>query len=131
MSMHRHSALIQSVASASASEVEGSAYQCRNRDGDGVPENLAGWGVLFQLTQTSTGTVDAKLQHSWDGSTWMDVSGGAMTQLTAAGARNEHKAISAVLGPYVRTVFTPGGSASLVGTARLTSDGGFTASVQS
>lgn len=88
---------------------------------DEVADKDQGWAVHFNLTATggTAPTLDAKLQTSWDGTTWVDVD--VMTQLTSAATQNQVKDISAkLLGPYMRGVVTPGGTAAPSFTGSIT-----------
>ena len=128
--MYRHSLVLLSVAAAAAAVQTGTSYLVYPQPGDEVPEHQILWAVHFEVTQTNDGTVDAKLQTSWDGTTWHDVVGGAMTQRTAAGLTSETKQIANPLGPYNRVVGTPAGGASISGSARLAANGGFRSTAQ-
>ena len=78
--------------------------------------------AVFEIVQTGTGTTDAKVQTSWDGTSWVDIA--AATQVTAAGTANTTVAIT-VLGPQVRTVCVVTGAASSAITVRLVSNSDF------
>lgn len=64
-----------------------------NADGNGTGIDLAGYEgqiAIHQSVGTPTGTtptLDAKIQHSSDNAAWTDVTGGAFTQVTEAGAQ--------------------------------------------
>jgi len=77
-------------------------------------ENLdqAFWAV-FDVEQTGAGTVDAAVQVRWDGTNWINAI--TMTQLVAAGRKDEVKAITLPVGASVRATMTPGGGASVKG----------------
>ncbi|MCK6504844.1 hypothetical protein L6R53_15810 [Myxococcota bacterium] len=95
---------------------------------DEVLDKDQGWSVLFNLVASggTSPTLDAKLQTSWDKTTWVDVD--TMTQLVGAGTQIQVKDISAkTIGPFVRGILTPGGTAApnVTGTIILLSNARF------
>jgi|GEM_PF-6376881 len=97
--------------------VKGSRY-------DDVSADTQGFAAVFELEATggTSPTLDAVVETSWDGTTWHTVA--EMTQLSGEGTQKEIVTI-ATIGPRVRTVVTPGGSANpeVTGTVRLVSSG--------
>lgn len=74
---------------------------------NGTGYDIRGWddiSFLLAVTAAATGTLDVKIQHSWDGITWVN-SGIAFTQVTTAVA-TETEVPTAHLGRYVRGVAT-------------------------
>jgi hypothetical protein len=85
----------------------------------GVPGSVADVVVMVHVSAVSgtTPTLNVTLEQSADGSTgWTAVTGGAVTQLTAAGSA---LANAAVTQPYIRVVATVGGTASPTVTGRV------------
>ena len=104
----------------------GTSYKVSPSDLDGVPTSSQAFKVSFELVLAGGGTptLDAKVQTSWDGSTWHDVA--TMTQATAVGDSAEIKDVT-VMGRYARSVVTPGGSGTYTGRVALVSNGHFSA----
>lgn len=69
--------------------------------------------ILFAQASTLTaGTLDAILQISPDGKTFMDVSGDSLTQITSAGIG--YKKLTANFGKYIRFKITFGAGTNMV-----------------
>ena len=108
----RNNVKVQEVTTAVTEATNGSSYLLIPGSGDGVSDGEQAFRAYFSLTVANgtSPTLDAKLQTSWDGSTWVDVV--SAKQLVGAGSGAETKDITAALGPYVRGVLTPGGTAA-------------------
>lgn len=76
----------------------------------GVTSTLNGWSANLHCTVASgtSPTLTVKLQDSADNSTFADLTGGAFTQLTAAGS--QHLEGTGTVRRYVRAVYTIGGT---------------------
>ena len=75
----------------------------------GTPIDITGYGIvanLICLTNGASGTVDVKLQDSDDGTTWVDVTGGAFTQVTAANDNATYSKTYTGIKKYIRAVAT-------------------------
>lgn len=102
----------------------GSSVAVRDQRYDGVGAHEQTFLAVFELSASggTSPTVDAEVQTSFDGSVWHTVA--TMTQLSGVGRKDEIKPVSYV-GPYVRAVVTPGGTANpeVTGVVRLASSG--------
>lgn len=72
--------------------------------------------ISFNLTQVGAGTVDARVEGSWDNSNWITLA--SMTQLAAAGARAQ-LVDPTCIAPYMRVVVTLGSTATVATGARI------------
>ena len=115
--------------SASATVAQtGASYRNRPSGMDDVETPAQSFRVYFKNTQlggATSPTSQAKLQSSYDGTTWFDVA--QSTQLTADTSKGELVDITA-FGPYVRVITLVGGSTAPAHTveARLVSNAPFT-----
>jgi hypothetical protein len=78
-----------------------------------IEAGQANWVVVYVNVSAATGTthtLDVKIQSSNDGSTWTDVPGGAITQIT--GTANSAIAAAPPNDDYVQVVATVGGTGS-------------------
>jgi len=93
----------------------GAAAITASANGAGVDVSNYQGDVKVTLDSSAGGgadhTLDVKLQHSDDNSTWVDVTGGAFTQVTNAGASFESIILNGDgLKKYVRGVDTVAGT---------------------
>ena len=114
-----------SLTTAVTTATTGTAYKVRGRQDD-TSDASQPFHAVFELTASggTSPTLDAALETSWDGTTWHTVA--SMTQLAGAGTKKQ--IVSAdLVGPFVRAVVTPGGTAapSVTGAVRLVSGAGF------
>lgn len=121
----RYSKNLLQLSTAVAVDTEGDAVSVKGSQGDDVTAASQGFLAVFQLTAAdgTSPTVDATVETSFDGgTTWHTVA--EMTQMTAAGERNELKAIT-TLGGLVRAQLDVGGTAppDVTGTILLASSG--------
>jgi uncharacterized phiE125 gp8 family phage protein len=77
----------------------------------GTSVDILGYSVLVNLisgTNGTSGTVDVKLQHSDNNSTWTDVTDGAFTQVTTANDNATYEKLYTGTKRYLRVVATVG-----------------------
>ena len=127
MSLHRHTASLLTVSTATATEQTGSTYAVLPADGDGVADYSQSFRVFLSASQTggaTSPTTSVKVETSTDGTNWVEAA--LSTQLTADGGVSEMKAITA-LGPLVRARTILGGGTKPSHTAKvvLVSNGAF------
>ena len=107
-----------------ATTVTGTSKTVRGFEGDAVLDSQQNFMAVFEMVATggTSPTVDASVETSWDNTTWHTIA--SMTQMTAAGSKNQQKAITEGIGPYVRAKVVPGGTAApeVYGTIRLVSN---------
>jgi len=75
----------------------------------GTPIDVLGYGVLVNLvclTNGASGTVDVKIQDSDNGTTWVDVSGGAFSQVTESNDNATYGKAYTGIKRYIRAVAT-------------------------
>jgi len=115
---------LAAITTAVSTTQTGTAQTVKGSPHDDVNAANQGFVAVFELTAAggTSPTLDAEVQTSWDGTTWHTVA--SMTQLTGAGTQKEIKTI-ATLGPQVRSVVTPGGTANpdVTGNVLLASSG--------
>ncbi len=121
----RSALALLSLTEAVTTTTAGTSYKLRGRQDDTADASQP-FHAVFELTAAggTSPTLDAALETSWDGATWHAVA--SMTQLAGAGTKKQ--IVSAdLVGPFVRGVATPGGTAapSVTGTVRLVSGAGF------
>ena len=91
-------------------EQTGDIYQVRTTDSDEVSSDRQDFKVSFHTEQsggTTSPTVQAHVQTSWDKTNWTTVA--SSTQLTADGSNDEIKPAQTI-GPFVRVVTELGGA---------------------
>lgn len=123
--LERHDTL-QSITSAVTVATTSAAKRLRSSKHDNTENVSQNFVVVFEIDASggTSPTVDAKLQTSYDGTNWIDVC--SMTQLVGAGSRRQ-QVVADLVGPWVRSIITPGGSAApnTTGRIRLASSAGF------
>ena len=121
----RSALALLSLTTAVTTATTGTSYKVRGRQDD-TSDASQPFHAVFELIASggTSPTLDAALETSWDGTTWHTVA--SMTQLAGAGTKKQ--IVSAdLVGPFVRAVVTPGGTAapSVTGAVRLVSGAGF------